>query len=303
MAALINLFRAEWTKMAGHRWVTAFMVWIFPLGALAFVIVMTISIALFPSVRQPEQASNLGIDEAQWTERAISVWDFANSLLGRLVVLGFTAVVFAGEYQWRTWKSIVPHQRRLTLVLIKFFTVGAFFIVAFGLMSLVMAGGWGVMVALAGGSYGPAITGATLADFAGDYASRVTLAFTLAMIAASFAALAGMFTRSILGSVIISVLITYAEGLSILGLALLARLLDYPRLVHLYRLTPSYNVANIRIWLDHNQPETTGQSIPIWGDLFDFADDMSFSVAVLFVWVVVLVALTASIFQNQDLTA
>ncbi|MBN2304942.1 MAG: ABC transporter permease [Anaerolineae bacterium] len=302
LVALVSLFRAEWTKMVEHRWVTAFMIWIFPVGALAFVIVMSLLLALFPVMREAESTQNLGVDQAEWTEQAISVWGFANSLLGRMVMLAFTSVVFAGEYRWQTWKNLVPRRRRRTLIVMKFVAVGTFIVVAFTLMSLIMAVGWGVMVAVAGGSYGPAITGDVLVDFAGDYAREAWLAFTLTVIAASFAALAGMFTRSILGGVLVSIVITYAEGLSILVLALLAHVLDTSRLIYLYRLTPSYNVANVTSWIRHNRPETAEGTLTIFGDLIDFADDVNFSVAILVVWVVALVALTVYLFENQDIT-
>lgn len=298
----INLFRAEWTKMAGHRWVTAFLVWIFPVGALAFVMVMALLLALVPDARSDEGASNLGLLEAQWTSRAISVWTFANSLLGRTVMLAFTSVVFAGEYQWQTWKNIVPRSRRVALILTKFAAVGAFIVVAFGLMSIILALGTWVLVAIVGGHYGPAISGSVVWQFVQDYAREAWLAFTLAVIAAAFAALIGMLTRSILGGVIVSVIVTYVEGVSVLGLALLAHLFDYQPIIYIYRLTPSYNVANVNSWIENGLSETQSGGLEILGDLINFSDDLGFSVMILMIWAVVLVAVTAYLFEIQDIT-
>jgi ABC-2 type transport system permease protein len=299
---VFNLFRAEWIKIVGNRWVTAFLVLIFPVGMLAFVLVMSALFILFPSMRTDESTAGLGLDRAEWTEQAVEVWSVPNSLLGRLMMLGFTAVVFAGEYQWQTWKNVVPRHRRAALVLIKFLAVAVFVVLAFVLASIIFAAGWGLMVRIAGGTYGPAITGDVLADFAGEYLKQAWLAFTLTLIAASFAALAGMFTRSILGGVLIGAMFTYAEGLSILGMALIAHLIDFPRLVYLYRLTPSYNVANARSWITHNQPASMQDAGALLGDVLDFSDSLNFSVVVLTLWGIGLIALTAYLFQRQDIT-
>jgi ABC-type transport system involved in multi-copper enzyme maturation permease subunit len=299
---VFNLFRAEWIKIMGNRWVTAFLILIFPVGMLAFVVVMSVLLALVPSMRADESAARLGLDRAEWTEQAIESWAVPNSLLGRLVMLGFTVVVFAGEYQWQTWKNVVPRNRRTALIVIKFLAVAVFVVLAFMLASIIFAVGWGVMVKIAGGTYGPPITRDVLADFAGDYLRQAWLAFTLTLIAASFAALAGMFTRSILGGVLVGVMFTYAEGLSILGMVLIARLVDFPRLVYLYRLTPSYNVANAQSWLTSGRPAGVQGEGTFLGNILDFSDSLNFSVAVLTLWVIGLITLTAYLFQKQDIT-
>jgi ABC-type transport system involved in multi-copper enzyme maturation permease subunit len=299
---VLNLFRAEWIKIVGNRWVTAFLILIFPVGMFAFVVVMSVLLALIPGMRTDESAARLGLDHAEWTRQAIDAWSVPNSLLGRLLILGFTAVVFVGEYQWQTWKNVVPRSRRVALILIKFLAIAVFVVVAFALASAIFAIGWGVMVKIAGGTYGPAITRDVLAGFAGDYAGQAWLAFTLTLISASFAALAGMLTRSILGGVLVGVAFTYFEGLSVLGMALLAHLLDFPRLVQLYRLTPSYNVANAQSWLTHHQPANLQAASAVLGNSFNFSDTLAFSVVVLMLWVVALVGLTAYLFHNQDIT-
>jgi hypothetical protein len=44
---VLQLFHAEWIKLVGNRWRAAFLLWIFPIGTLAFVIVMSVLVALF----------------------------------------------------------------------------------------------------------------------------------------------------------------------------------------------------------------------------------------------------------------
>ncbi len=190
-----NLFRAEWIKIAGNRWVAGCLIWIFPLGALAFLAVAGLVLALSSSAR-----ASLRQDEAiLWTEQAISMWNFPNNPVGRLILLGFTAVVFAGEYQWQTWKNVVPRNRRAALILVKFLALGAFVVLAFSLMSALWTAGWAVLTRIADVSYGPRVTWAVLRDFGEDYALAAGLAFTSTVIAAGYAALAAMVTRSILG--------------------------------------------------------------------------------------------------------
>ena len=61
---MLNLFRAEWTKIMGNRWVTAFLILIFPVGMFAFVVVMSVLIAVLPSMRDQAGTERLGLDHA-----------------------------------------------------------------------------------------------------------------------------------------------------------------------------------------------------------------------------------------------
>ena len=294
---MINLFRAEWVKIAGNRWVAGCLVWIFPVGALAFMIVVGVIMALSSTAR--EQFFDA---PAQWTEQAVAVWNIPNNPLGRLVLLGFTAVVFAGEYQWQTWKNVVPRNRRSLLIVIKFLALGAFIVTAFVLMSILWTVGTGVLSRIAGMPYGPTLTGDVLADFAGDYALAVALAFTSTIIAAGYAALAGMLTRSILGGVLVGFAITFVENLLAPVLALIGLLLDIPRIVHLYRLTPGYNLLNVSSWIKSD--EAIEWTIQVSDKArYTMTDSLAFSIFVLAAWVVGLVGLTIFLFRRQDIAS
>lgn len=294
---MINLFRAEWVKIAGNRWVAGCLVWIFPVGALAFMLVVGMIMALSSTAR--EQFFDA---PAQWTEQAVAVWNIPNNPLGRLVLLGFTAVVFAGEYQWQTWKNVVPRNRRALLILIKFLALGAFIVTAFVLMSILWTVGTGVLSRIAGMPYGPTLTGDVLADFAGDYALAAALAFTSTIIAAGYAALAGMLTRSILGGVLVGFAITFVENLLAPVLALIGLLLDIPRIVHLYRLTPGYNLLNVSSWI--NSDKAIEWTIQVSDKArYTMTDSLAFSIFVLAAWVVGLVGLTIFLFRRQDIAS
>lgn len=301
--SVASLFRAEWQKTLGNRWVVGFLIWSFPVGALAFVIVMGLIIALVGTGGNTG-TEELGLADAQWTDQAIATWSVPNSLMGRLLVVAFTSVVFAGEYQWQTWKGVIPRYNRVPLLLIKYVTVALLVVLTFVITSIILSVGWGILATLAGESYGPAITGAVVREFVLDYVQEAWLALTLTTISAGYAALAAMVTRSILGGVLVSVAATYAEGLSVLALILFAYFLDMPRIVELYRLTPSYNVSNVNSWITYDRAQTFDQvnDLELLDTVFTFADSLAFSLVVLTLWVMGTVGLTAYLFNRQDIT-
>lgn len=293
---MVNLFRAEWIKIAGNRWVTSCLVWIFPIMGVVFVVFLGLVMGLSTTARK-----QLVEDPPLWTEQAVGVWDIPNNPVGRLILLGFTAVVFAGEYQWSTWKNTVPRSRRVALILIKFLALGLFVVFAFVLMSIIVAVGQGLVVALAGGEYGPPLTGDVLTDFAGDYGLQASLAFTSTLIAAGYAALAGMFTRSILGGVLVGFAATFIENASIAGLVLIGYLIDFADLVHLYRLTPAYNLLNVSSWI--TEDKAMGMEFEINAATINVSDGLTFSIIVLAAWVIGLITLTVFLFKRQDITS
>ncbi|MBN1201823.1 MAG: hypothetical protein JXJ20_08210 [Anaerolineae bacterium] len=294
---MINLFRAEWSKTTGHRWVTSCLLWIFPAGAVGFMIIIGLILALSSSAREEFAADTL-----LWTDQMTGVWGVPNSPFGRLLLLGFTAVMFAGEYQWHTWKNVIPRNRRAALILVKFVTLGALVVFAFALMSVIIGLGMGLLVKMAGGTYGPALTGEVLGDFASDYTRQAVLAFVSTIIAAGYAALAAMLTRSILGGVLVGVGLTFAESLLVGGLILIAFFLKIPNVLHLYRLTPGYNLLNVNEWIVNNHSLTI--ELP-YGDnqSIILSDNLAFSLLLLAVWVVGLIGLTIVLFRRQDIAS
>ena len=80
---MLDLFRAEWAKINGNRWVSGCMIWIFPIGALALVVIIGVIMAFSETVR----ASYAAGDE-QWTSQLVGVWGVPNNPLGRLLLIG-----------------------------------------------------------------------------------------------------------------------------------------------------------------------------------------------------------------------
>jgi len=295
---MVNVLRAEWQKMVGNRWTIGFLIWIFPVGALGFVGAMSLFGLLIPSFRDNIQA-NMSVEPQRWTNTFLVPWGFTNNLFGRIFLLGFTAVTFAGEYQWGTWKNIVPRQRRGLLIIAKFVNLGALILIAFGLMSVIFGFGYGIMTRIADVTYGPEVTDGVVREFLGDYVLQATLAFISVIIASIYAALSAIMMRSILGGIMVGVGISIVEPL-IFGVTLwLARLFDSEIFLHLGRISPFYNIENVNSWVRNDH------AVEWLAPLFSQGapmDSMSFSVLVLAAWLAVGIGLVLYLFQRQDIT-
>ncbi len=293
---MISVLRAEWQKMVGNRWTTGFLIWIFPVGSLALVAGLTLLALLSPRFRT-------NFTPLLWTDNFMVPWTFANNLFGRTFLLGFTAVTFAGEYQWSTWKNIVPRQRRSLLILAKFINLTVLILLAFGLMSLIFGFGYGLLTRIAGHTYGPDVTGEVLREFLSDYALLAVLTFISVIIASIYAALSAMLMRSILGGIMVGVGISIVEPLVIPLTMSMALMFNSSFFLHLGRFSPYYSIENVKSWLQLDQG-LSWLEVPF--QRFDTAvpiDSMSFSVAVLTGWLVVGIGLVLYLFQRQDITA
>jgi hypothetical protein len=287
----LRLFRAEWQKIVGNRWVTGCLIWIFPALAVLATILALLAAALSSSFREGMRAEPL-----LWTDIAIAPWLIPNNPLGRGLLIGFTAVLFAGEYQWKTWKAIVPRSQRVPLILVKFCAVALFVVFAFTLMSLLLTSGLGLVSLATGASFGPSPGSDALTDFAGDYGLQMFYAFVSTIIAAGYVSLAAMITRSILGSVITGIVVSIGETMLVLPLYLIAELLGQEGILHIYRFFPGINLLNLFTWLHGETPG--GLEMPS-GEII--VDSQLFAEVALACWVIGLVALTAYTFQRQDI--
>lgn len=289
---MLELFRAEWRKITGNRLATGLLILVFPVGAAA-VLTFTIVLALLSSDFRASVAAN----PPAWTDQFMFAWNVVNSEIGRLLVLAFAAVLFAGEYQWGTWKNIVPRRSRVSLILVKFLAVSVFVLLSFTAMSLVTGIGAGIVVVIAGGQYGPPLTSDAVSSFVHSYLLQAATAFTSALIASGYTALAAILTRSIIASAIVGLVITFGELVILAALGLLSILLNIPSLTNGYLLTPGYNLSNISQW----GSEGIGYSIRMLaGPIGPLS--VAASLVVIAAWVVGLVALTSLAFRRQDIT-
>lgn len=288
--------QAEWQKINGHRNLVAFLIWIYPIGTLTSVLFIVILPALFS-----ETGKQLIIDsQPQWTDMTQAIAIFVqtpNNIFLRMPLLAFTAVVFAGEYQWGTWKNNLPRASRAELILAKFVVVTALVLLAVLGSSLMWGVGRGIAAAVAGVSYGPAVTGTAVSNFLADYLLNSFVVIVSVLIAAAIAALIAMYTRSILVSLFLAIGYSIVEPVAGLLLVLAGFSLERPSLINLIRFTPSYNLDNVRGWL-------AGSGSSFANDLPGFTTDLSggMSLLLLGIWVAVLLFLTLFVFQRQDIS-
>lgn len=288
------LFRAELQKITGYRIVATLLVWIYPAGAALMMIFALIGVLLSETLRTSIQQT-----PPVWTQQSMLLWEVVNSEVGRFLMVTFAAFVFAGEYQWGTWKNLVPRSARIPLILTKYTAYVLLITAAVLLAAVIVIGGTWLIGAVAGVSPAPALTdGAAMSDAVGDFMQRGLITLTSAIIAASYAAIGGMLTRSIIGGVIVGFLLQFAElGIALVTI-LIGQLLPGLRgLFALYLYTPAYNLGNIGSIARYGTP---------WFPFSNMADlfgphTLAASLLIVLAWVVGLVALVTWLFRRQDI--
>ncbi|PIE79589.1 MAG: hypothetical protein CSA11_11390 [Chloroflexi bacterium] len=288
---MISLFLAEWQKIAGHRWASGFLIWLFPIG-----ITVIVAISILTALFSPNTIQILGLSTAKWTDQMINIWGITSNTLGRLLLMGFTAIIFGGEYQWQTWKNIIPYRQRASLIFTKFVALGAFVTIAFATTSIIWGIGVSIVVSISGEANTPTLTGNMLTNFLANYTLTAISAFISVMISAGYAALGALLTRSVVGAALVGFIVTIMEEISIAIFLLIQRLTNIQPVVNLYRLTPTFNLRNVGSWINNGNPFLLqGLDFP--------PANLYFSMVVLLVWVFGLILLTTLLFKRQDITS
>ena len=291
---MYQLFRAEWEKIAGNRWNTAFFIWIFPTGITLFV-VGAIMLTLFSSDFRDGQVES-GI--ANWDENFLMTWDVVNFPVARWVILAFTAFVFAGEYKSGTWKNLTILRPRIMLIVNKFITLAIFVTFALVLMSVIHGIGAGIVAGMLDIDYGLSTIGEKMGTFLGDYSLQMFIALTGTFIMASFAAMAAMITKNNIASIAVAAGINFVEGGLILVLFGLIDWLFNIALYPIYHYLPTYNLLNITWWIENGQ----GINTELGGTVLT-APTLAGSAVIILCWVVGLVGMTTYFFNRQDITS
>jgi ABC-type transport system involved in multi-copper enzyme maturation permease subunit len=288
---MYSLFRAEWRKIGGNYPVMGFLVWIFP---IASAILLILSILLTAGIPSEFRGGQMGA--VDWRETTLQAWAVASGQIGRFALLAFASVVFAGEYQWGTWKNILTRAPRARVAFAKYATICAYMLAAFALMSVVLFIGGAVLAAIIGSGYG-ALNADTLSQFVGLYVFRAAVALASTLFIASLAGLAAIFTRSILGGVVVGALFIITEGLAPIALALIGRYIGQPRLPLLAMLLPSYTIDNVASWVESGRGSIS-PFLSQYGEPLGLPLSLALSVG----WIALLVGLTIRLFQRQDIT-
>lgn len=293
---MIDLLRAEWMKAVKNTPVISFLIWILPIGVTAGFGLFTLTGFLSESMLSAIDDFSSG----QWTTDMLVIWTtvtaFPANIFGRLMPLAFLVVGFAGEYQWGTWKNILPRTHRAHLILSKLAILVSIVVLSLLLTSLALGAMGSVSHVVHDLPYGPQLSAEVLKDFLNHYAQAALPAVISVVILGGYGALAGIITRSILGGLLVSFFLSALDGTSLMGLSFLARLINNPSVINLYLFTPSYNLSNIASWFENGRAHILGPG-------FTAAPGVGVSLAILIAWVIGLVGSAIVVFQRQDITS
>lgn len=296
---MINLFRAEWRKVFANFRLTSFLIWIIPIGYFAFHTVMILLSLL-------SETMEAGVDyfgSGDWTVDSLSTWSilifFPSNLFGRMLPLAFMAVVFAGEYQWRTLKNIVPRTERWKIILSKMAALVSLVMLSMLLTAILGAIGPITGHRIHGWPYGPALSWEVLGTFLLDTLRTAFIAFLSLLNIVSYAAVAAIVTRSILGGLLASFGFAILDATSLGFLLFLRGIFSKPELINLYQFTPTYNFSNLYSWLTLGKAQQfiTAGAAPLSAE-----PSFWLSIIVLTIWIGGLTGLALWLFQRQEIT-
>ncbi len=286
-----SLLCAEWTKVNKNIKLTGSLVWVFPIATAA---IYGLGMLLIGSLMGEE------VEPTLWINDFTSIWGLINSfpgnVFGRLLPLAFMASVFAGEYQWSTWKNIIPRRSRWALIFSKQLVLVSIIVLAFFLTSLVTVFFQSVRHGFADIVYQPVFSSHTLSDFLRLYLRESGFGIATLFLMTALAAFAAILTRSVLGSLLISLGLSVLELVSGLLLAFFGSFIGKPGLANAYRFMPSYSLENIRSWLVNN----ISYAAPL--PQFSVEPTLLFSVIVMLFWLLGSTGLAIWLFQRQDIT-
>lgn len=287
---------AEWRKLLGHTRAFSFLVLIFPVGAL----VIALAIGILPGLLIPDVREYNAAAVYSWTDDLLLVWTLLSGFPGgtflQMPFIGFVAVAFAGEYQWGTWKNILPGQSRTVLILSKFIVLSSLMLLSLLATSLILTGGNWLSSVLFNSSYGPPLAEVDIAAFLTEYLSQILVTFANLLIFSAVAALIAMYSRSVMASLLLTIGVGIVEFGLILLLLLVGNILKRPSLVNIFAGTPSYNLENIKSWI----VDGVGSNV---GGMPGFTAVQTLPVSILIVvgWLVGLLLVTILLFRRQDI--
>ncbi|MCI0710635.1 MAG: ABC transporter permease [Chloroflexi bacterium] len=287
-----NLVRAEWRKATGNTILVGCTIWLYPVLGLGLVVLFA-----FLLIADPNFAELYEENVPSWTEYALFGWNAVFEELGilRLPLLGFIAYVFANEYQLKTWKSVLPGNRRVQVLGAKFIAVALFVVLALSIMSLVTTIGMGILNLIKGLPYPPALTPGNVGEFLVEFLLLGLLSFVSMIMLAGLAAFLAVITRSVAFSVAGTLIASLLETVAIrIPVGLLVNEFDFENVIYLYLVLPTYNISNIRSFIDTGEPYeyilmSDGPEFPLW-----------LSVAILAGWTVFFTVSSMRIFSKQD---
>ncbi len=238
-----------------------------------------------------------------WVQDSLNSWNmlifFPANLFARMLPLAFMAVVIAGEYQWRTWKNIIPRNRRWKLMLTKMLALLSLVMLSFLLTALVAALGPSTGARIHGAEYGPTVSFDVFGNYLLDTVRTALIATLSLAILVGYAAIAAVLTRSILGGLLAGFAFSIVDATSLGMLLFLSNMLDKPDLLNLFQFTPTYNLGNLHTWLfEGHAQRAISDGVPF------LTAEPSFwaSLLIILIWIILLTGLPLWLFERQEIT-
>ena len=282
---MLDVLAAERMKLLRHK-ATWFLVWLYPaLFLVAYLIALAVAAAHAGVPAKPVKA-------AEWIADTAVIWKLPGQGIGRSLIAAYVAVVFAGEYGWNTWKLIVPHRSRATLLAAKFATIFLLFLAALALTAAISLLFTWLEGSIRGRAVPDGVTAAAVLDAhaRGALAGLAPFLFTLASIS-----LAAILTRSMVAALVIGIVLATVELLFVkLGppLSVYAPALVWT----LYHALPGYHLANLASWVSDgtalHAPFPDGRVVALGWPA---------SLAAAAAWIGGLTAATFAAFNRQDI--
>jgi ABC-type transport system involved in multi-copper enzyme maturation permease subunit len=291
MHKMAQVFRAEWEKIFGNRFMAVFLIWIYPVGTVVMLGLTALVVLLSADGRAAVQ-----LQPPTWIEQMLLPWTIVNSQIGRLFVVALAAQVFAAEYHHSMWKNLLPRRSRLHLFFNKFLVLGVIVLLAFISMSVIAGVGSGLVVWLAGGSYGPALTPDLLGEALPLLGNEALVAFLAALLGTCYAALACVITHSVVMATLAALLLVALEQTIPVILLWIGTLTNTPDFGRLWLWFPGYQLSNLASW----GRDGTGYLPPFLQTLGVEAPTAGASLLGLLLWLVLLIGLAAWYFRRQD---
>lgn len=283
---MLDALRAEASKIGRHK-ATWGLVWIYPIAliaVLALIVVMTLVNGGDVVDKAPSRA--------EWLNDASAFWGAPRQAVLRIMIAAYVAVVFAGEYGWNTWKLIVPHRGRASLLAAKYALVLILFTVSFTLAAMLFNLGTWTDDVMSGD---PIPAGITFGALAGAHGTAALAAIAPVLVTIGYASLAAIVTRSMVGALIVSIVMIAVESLIGSFAPMLAVYLPSAMWALAHAL-PGYHLANLASWIGSGEalsmPFPSGAVLSLgWAT----------SLAVVAAWIAGLIAAAFLLFRRQDI--
>lgn len=284
---MLSAISAEMQKLTRHR-ATWGLVWIYPIG----LIVIFLILAFVTLVGGGDGGAAEAPRTAEWINDAAGFWEAPRNTIVRILVAGFTALAFAGEYGWNTWKLVVPHRARWQLIAAKYVVVTLLLFLSFVIAAWLFTGMQWAEDMMSGD---PVPAGITAGALINAHWEGLLAAIGPVLVTIGYASLASIITRSTLGALIVAIVVITVEQ-TIFGFGPILNVWVPGLIWALYHLLPGYHLSNLTNWVGGGD----GLTVPFPpSDMVALSPALS--LAVVAGWIVLLAGLTFWRFGRQDI--